>query len=366
MKRAELATPKGIDHDYNYLTSIERELDNAEKNAASRGLVLEEERKKGNKLVKGEKQFNAAIERCMVVVANAPKGMTRSKQNTTICSKKNRTLKWTVEWVHPNGKKTMDKLWETQCISTAYDDHLRHLNPSRPRKKRKPDHGPREKRKPSHKHEDGTESASFVLANEPVHDVTSEGQPVESSTTAPVGKRKREESEFNADHITEGENQNISIATGPSEPAALPTLAHTPPQSEDSPAIIPAPKEDFSFYLHHPSLPSRHPVLIPLPPDAKLATALTNRLVLEFPTIYVLPGKTDGTLPEGLVSEEDFFASAKKEFIAEVGGGDTLVGGGFEGVAEERRADDFEDGEVNEGRLLEVLGKDLKDVAGSL
>ena len=88
MKRAELATPKGIDHDYNYLTSIERELDNAEKNAASRGLILEEERRRGNNLVKGEKQFNAAIERCRVVVASAPKGMTRSKQNQTICSKK--------------------------------------------------------------------------------------------------------------------------------------------------------------------------------------------------------------------------------------------------------------------------------------
>ena len=278
---------------------------------------------------------------------------------------RNRTLNWTVEWVHPDGKKTMDKLWETQCISAAYNDHLRHLDPSRPRKKRKPDHGPREKQKPSHKHEDLTASASFVSVNGSVHDATTEEQRVDSSTTTPVGKRKREEGEFNADHNAERENQNISSVTSSSEPGALPPSAHTPGPSEDSPAIIPAPKEDFNFYLHHPSLPSRHPVLIPLPPDAKLATALTNRLVLEFPTIYVLPSKPDGTLPEGLVSEEDFFASAKKELIAEVGGGDTLVGG-FEGVAEERRADDFEDGEVNEGRLLEVLGKDLKDVAGSL
>ena len=268
---------------------------------------------------------------------------------------RNRTLNWTVEWVHPDGKKTMDKLWETQCISVAYDDHLRHLDPSRPRKKRKA----------SHKHENLTESASFDPVNGSVHDATTEAQSIDSSTTAPVGKRKREEGESNADHSAEGENQNISIVTGPSEPGALPPSAHIPGPSEDSQAIVPAAKEGFNFYLHHPSLPSRHPVLIPLSPDAKLATALTNKLVLEFPTIYVLPSKLDGTLPEGLVSEEDFFASAKKELIAEVGDGDTLVGG-FERVAEETRADDFEDGEVNEGRLLEVLGKDLKDVAGSL
>ena len=259
----------------------------------------------------------------------------------------------------------MDKLWETQCISAAYGDHLRHLDPSRPRKKRRPDPGPREKRKPSDKHEDLTASASIASVNGLVHDATTEGQPVDSSTTAPVGKRKREEGESNMDRNAEEENQNISTATGPSEPAALPTSAHTPNVSEESPAIIPPPKEAFNFYLHHPSLPSRHPVLIPLPPDARLATALTNRLVLEFPTIYVLPSKPDGTLPEGLVSEEDFFASARKELIAEVGGGDPLEGGLEEG-AEERGADDFEEGEVNEGRLLEVLGKDLKDVVGSL
>ena len=88
MKRSELATPKGIDHDYNYLTSIERELDHAENNAISRGFVLEEERKRGKQLVKGEAQLNAAFERCRVIVTKAPKGMTRRKQNETLCSKR--------------------------------------------------------------------------------------------------------------------------------------------------------------------------------------------------------------------------------------------------------------------------------------
>lgn len=88
MPRADLATPKGIDHDYNYLTSIERDLDRAEKDVTSRGLVLEEEKRWSRQPVKGEKQFNAALQRCGVVVVKAPKGMTRSKQNQTICSKK--------------------------------------------------------------------------------------------------------------------------------------------------------------------------------------------------------------------------------------------------------------------------------------
>ena len=88
MKRADLATPKGIDHDYNYLTSIERELDHAEKDALERGFVLEEETRRSKRPMKGETKLNAAFERCRVIVTKAPKGMSRRKQNETFCSKK--------------------------------------------------------------------------------------------------------------------------------------------------------------------------------------------------------------------------------------------------------------------------------------
>ena len=37
---------------------------------------------------KGESQLEAALERCGVVVAKAPKGMTRSKQNETLVTKR--------------------------------------------------------------------------------------------------------------------------------------------------------------------------------------------------------------------------------------------------------------------------------------
>lgn len=88
MKRADLATPKGIDHDYNYLTSIEREIDHAERDASSRGVVLEEARSRYRNKLKGEVKLESALERCGVIIAKAPKGMTRSKQNDTGVSKK--------------------------------------------------------------------------------------------------------------------------------------------------------------------------------------------------------------------------------------------------------------------------------------
>ena len=283
---------------------------------------------------------------------------------------RNRTLQWTVEWVHPDGKRTLDKLWETQRISTAYDDHLRHLDTSRPKKRRKP----------SDRNKDLVASTEVDSSNVPVHDSTAAEQPDGSTPTASVGKRKREDGEANANRNAEEENSNTLATTDHLDSEALQPSTSLPKSSNPPPlpAPEPPPSAHLTFHLHHPSLPSKHPVLIPLPPDAKLATSLTNRIVLEFPTIYVLHNnnnnnvndRSDGTLPEGYVSEEDFFAAAKKEkrFIEEVAAGEERAVGGFGGgnVVEERKAGGLEDGEVDEGRLLEVLGRDLKGVAGLL
>ena len=96
VKRSDLATPKGIDHDYNYLTSIERQIDNAERDAHERGFLLENHGsgKEGWKRQgldgprKGEMPTKAAIERCGVIVERAPEGMARRKQNATNWDKK--------------------------------------------------------------------------------------------------------------------------------------------------------------------------------------------------------------------------------------------------------------------------------------
>lgn len=93
VKRSDLATPKGIDHDYNYLTSIERQFDIAERDFESRGILLYDEnqsgaKRKGYKPAKGEIPLENAIKQCRVVVDKAPKGMSRQKQNATHWDKK--------------------------------------------------------------------------------------------------------------------------------------------------------------------------------------------------------------------------------------------------------------------------------------
>jgi len=129
-------------------------------------------------------------------------------------------------------------------------------------------------------------------------------------------------------------------------------------------AIGSTPDANIAFYLHRPSLPSRHPVLISLSPTSTLATSLTNRLVLEFPTIYVLHQRPDNKLPEGFVNEEDFFEMAKKGLIEELEEGE-LRDGDDEETNEDQR-DLPREGEVDEKRLLKVLGNDLKGITDAL
>lgn len=99
IKRNDLATPAGIDRDYNFLTRIEREIEGAEKDAVARGVQLADDAD-GRSLrafrpgpQKGEVNVQKAIERTGVIVDRAPKGMVRSRENKTHWHKKYVTTK---------------------------------------------------------------------------------------------------------------------------------------------------------------------------------------------------------------------------------------------------------------------------------
>lgn len=157
-----------------------------------------------------------------------------------------------------------------------------------------------------------------------------------------------------------------------SETVASIINGHSEPKQEQNSSSMPPPPiphgtgmethEGLAFYLHAPSLPSRHTVLIPLSPKDKLLDCLSQRLVLEFPTIYVMQQAPKDTLPDGFITEEQFYKMSSKDL-----GGmpviDSLIGQSDERVGTDER--DLEEGEVDESRLLEVLGKDLKSVMGN-
>jgi hypothetical protein len=86
VKKSQLATPAGIDHDFNFITRIERQLEKAEKDVNDKGLgAAPELRRRPRKGELHDHDLNAAG----VKVVRAPKGLSRQKEN-----KSHRGNKW--------------------------------------------------------------------------------------------------------------------------------------------------------------------------------------------------------------------------------------------------------------------------------
>lgn len=91
MKKSELATPAGIDHDYNFLTSIERGLEKAERQVQNHSTGnLSDPRHDANARQPSHQHFAMAE----VTVIRAPQGLSRQKENKTHRNKRCACL-WT-------------------------------------------------------------------------------------------------------------------------------------------------------------------------------------------------------------------------------------------------------------------------------
>ena len=292
-----------------------------------------------------------------------------------------RKLHWTVEWIDPDGRKALGKCPDDQVIADAYAAHLRTLDIHRPNKRRE-------------KNANDSENSplgipiyqnSIQQCEQPASNVEQDNLPGQDRLDEEL-KRNQREGEIKRgasgeeSHILMDKPKVISQAA--ERPASNNSLSSKgeseserpltdrmdqpgpEPPTSTSEISQPTSAPSLKFYLHHPSLPSKNPVLIALPSDATLATSLTNRLVLEFPTIYVLPQHQSGGLPDGFTSEDDYFAAAEKD----------LIEGALEvedtvsdiNVVSGETKDGLEEGEVHEGRLLEVLGKDLRAITAAL
>lgn len=80
VKRSDLATPRGIDHDYNFLTGIERGLQRADEDAEARS-------KDNKKSAQAQAKLQRYLQTNRIIVDRAPVGMSRQKTNKTRVTK---------------------------------------------------------------------------------------------------------------------------------------------------------------------------------------------------------------------------------------------------------------------------------------
>jgi hypothetical protein len=107
VRRSELATPAGIDRDFNFLTAIERGIEGGEGRLRDGGVDLRHDVGEGGRGRGGGRggrggrgggvmqekfgatsNFEKAIQRTGVRIRKAPKGMQRAKENKTSWNKK--------------------------------------------------------------------------------------------------------------------------------------------------------------------------------------------------------------------------------------------------------------------------------------
>ncbi|KAK8156888.1 hypothetical protein BC567DRAFT_212366 [Phyllosticta citribraziliensis] len=122
------------------------------------------------------------------------------------------------------------------------------------------------------------------------------------------------------------------------------------------------PVDACSFYLLKPYIPASQPrVLIPLSPESTLTEALRDQVVIEFPTIKVLP-QSDAPLPQGFILEDEFYRQSKKEALEL----DQLLGPDGQIMSEanvgrpgQDHRDNTDHDDLDNKKLLEALKQDF-------
>lgn len=178
--------------------------------------------------------------------------------------------------MHDDGRKELGTCLETLPVSEAYANYVRDKQPTL--KKRK--HG---------------STSNPVLKSE-----------VTAAVSEVVGSATKDPTE----QATSSHSSQVAYKLlPPAKETTTPVLSCLSPSATTSPTASLSPN---NFYLLRPHTPTASRVLTPLGPASTLSTSLKNRIVLEFPTIFVLPYPPEA-LPGQYMLEEQFLGYSEQE-----------------------------------------------------
>ena len=285
---------------------------------------------------------------------------------------------WTVEWIHDDGHREYGACSEFDPLLAAYTAYTRSASPKEASKHK--DEAPRKrKRKPRAGCSAGSRDTGLGTTHDATKRTPVDEYHTETGSTAPQQSLSDDikdaaptkQSPWAGISKPESQNTGTPLATDGASTEAIDNgiplvkpedvgqqQRSLPKHTNESSTEAPASERlvhSLHFYLHVPRLPSPQPVLIALPPDSNLFTCLRNHLVLEFPTIYVLPYSTS-ELPDTYLTEEAFdkkmqHESYRESVLAKLTGNE-------EGEIEEPKIKQEED--MDARKIQEVLQRDMK------
>ncbi|KAI2632294.1 hypothetical protein GGR54DRAFT_582971 [Hypoxylon sp. NC1633] len=286
--RRKLKTDAGIDHDYNFLTKIERSVEQTEKILREEKDILPQDdlasRPRPNKRRRIHNNSSRAIgpfdestrkwdrnsiPRMLhlgINVSSLPYGMARAKENTTSWNKRTRTMNWQVEWLEWNAIGSPDGNYEpkpSRMLHKILDEVPLYVGFADGQESRRQQQLSSQERAVEKRQKKTTESKSVAGSGQDAITTSwSSGEHVMQDSTTTMWK----------------------------------TLALRPHTTDEL-------GDRYRFFYLLPKTPSREPQrLIPLRPTENLATILPGLDIVEFPTICVLPSGSE-RVPDGYVVE---------------------------------------------------------------
>lgn len=260
-----LATPSGIDHDYNFLHGIETSVARTEKvliedlgivsrdelERARTGESEEDWRRRTRKNTNeppGEVQMERCLKEKNIRVVKAPKGMRRNKENTSNWNKKHRVIHWQVEWVREGGRG-LYKGMGSFPIGDVYE--------------------------------------AFVEEERKLKLTDKEKAAEKKRKAADIKARAQKRARLDLDHTP----TPLTLLQDPETGAwNFDPMAYILTELDSSESIPQTKQRNFNLYLHRPLTPASFPkVLAPIDPEKNITDQLGDRDVLDFPTIYVFP-----------------------------------------------------------------------------
>jgi hypothetical protein len=345
--KSKLATPSGIDHDYNFLHSIETRVERSEKRIVEDlGLVEKAELQRARADVdedewrRSHKGRHAPGEECImrvlkfmgIRVIKAPKGMRRNTENTTNWLRKQKSVNWQVEWIREGNRRDLYHAAGHMPVGdfyTAMCEEERRMNMTDEEKRT-------EKKRKS------------------------------QETKVRLAKKARLERQKELDLTARPSLQNPETGAWNLNPMVLALEGDT---KQESPEWKPK-TYNFRLCLLRPLTPASFPkVLVPIDPAKPLTELLRKRDVLEFPTIYVFE-KDGNDLPEEFMLEKVYLTVTGQAAPAE---SDTEMSDTSEGKdgeddtsssdsSDEDSEEDVEDGEIMEVSKPKSLGNLPEDI----
>lgn len=325
MKKNDLATPAGVDRDYNYLKAVERTIEDADKVTAERGIGVEVSTwGRAASSRQSNSRLDRYLERNSITRERAPAGMSRQKTNRTRMTNAG-NVHWTVEWVDGDGKRRI----KDDCVEPASIEDLyaaihaekmkaerRHLEESR--------FGQAKKRGLKRKREQNLKDSQRKLdaistrnENESLHNLVMAQASTMADEATPTQKSANHnvtaaEDESTIDDIEQQQGDEITSAVSEPSNSAASTMETETQTARSLTSGAEASNNPVQyFYLLKPGTASPTRVLIPLRPGATLTEALRNHTVLEYPTIYVLPD-SPASLQSEFMLETDYPDYVKK------------------------------------------------------